>query len=235
MRSPILLAAITLGVVASSAQAQLNAVPVFYDPSPSSWQLLTIAGYLASGVNDDAGKNFAAGGRVSGNIRRIALAVGVATLNPRVDPTNREVKGQYMISAAFRLLPTPSCELDEVTCTRWVIDGLVGAGRSPVGNGDYQVNVPIGVGVGYLIEFTGFALIPWAAPTYRARWTNIGGLRVRQDGFGISGGINVGATAGLGFYLAIDWATYGAQGALRDIQPFTLGGGVRYRWGDEQR
>ncbi len=220
------------------ASAQFNTVPVFYDPAPSSINRWTIAVSPAFGINDDSGKNFAFAARLSRSISRLTVAAGVSTLNPKVPPGDRDFKIQVMGNVAVRLLPTPDQELESADYTAFTIDLMGGIGYVSLGSGASELNIPIGVGIAYTIEpeSGGIGITPWAAPRISFRRAEFAGVSTTQTGAGLSAGINAGFEGGLGFFLAIDWVTFGetttGNVTFPGIDPLTIGLGIRFRWGE---
>ena len=220
------------------ASAQFNSVPVFYDPAPSSINRWTIAVSPAGGVNDDSGKNFAFAVRLSRSISRLTVAAGVSALNPEVSPGDRDFKIQVMGNVAVRVLPSPDAELESADYTAFSIDLMAGIGYVSLGSGASEMNIPLGLGIAYTIEpeSGGIGITPWAAPRVSLRRVEFAGVSATQTGVGFSAGVNDGFEGCLGFFLALDWVSFGESTSdsvtFPGVDPLTIGGGIRFRWGE---
>jgi len=218
--------------------AQFNSMPVFYDPAPSSINRWTVAVNPAGGVNDDSGNNFAFGVRLSRSISRLALAAGISTLNPEVIPNDRDFKIQFMGNISARLLPTPEQESESADYSALTIDLMTGVGYVSLGSNASEMNIPIGAGIAYTFETEsgGIGIIPWIAPRFALRRVESAGVSAIQSGAGLSVGVNAGLEGGLGLFLAIDLVSFCESTSdsviFPGFAPLTIGGGIRYRWGE---
>ncbi len=101
-----------------------------------------------------------------------------------------------------------------------------------------ELNIPIGVGIAYTIgpESGGIGITPWAAPRVSFRRIEFAGVSATQTGAGLSAGVNAGFEGGLGLFLAIEWLTFGetttGNVTFPGVDPLTIGGGIRFRWGE---
>lgn len=218
-----LAAAVMLGLTAAPVGAQLNSIPVY--TSPKGGTGISIFADYGKGLNDESGKNRALAARVVIGLAALQLGAGIGTVNPEI-AGERENKFQWMATAALRLIGGGVMPL--------AVNIQAGYGRVEIAQDSTEVNIPISVGVGLSPPLPGFSLELWAAPRYSIRDLKIGDLSVSQNGFGISAGVNLGFSMGLGVYGALDWEYLGAEsGSVFDLpstKPAVFGVGVSYNF-----
>jgi hypothetical protein len=225
-RSVGFVAALALGlaVVVLPASAQLNSIPVYFNPKGGTG--FTLAGDFGKGVNTASDKNTAFGVRASVGGGPFSVGAGLGTVNPAVGVGQRQSEVQYMGNAAIRLLGGPLIPVS-VSVQAGVgylkQDILVGSMLIPVS--EKTLNVPIGVGIGLSVPTPGFSLDPWIAPRVTINAVEILGTTVTNSGVGVSGGVNLAFVMGLGLHLGFDWTKVGGS------KPFIIGAGVHYKFG----
>ena len=215
--------ALGLAVVASPASAQLNSIPVYFNPKGGTG--FTLAGDFGKGVNTESGKNTALGVRASFGGGPFSIGAGLGTVNPVVG-AQRESEIQYMGNAALRLVGGPLIPVSvalQAGVGYLKQDILVGSTLIPVS--EKTLNVPIGVGIGLSVPTPGFSFDPWIAPRVTINAVEILGSTVSNSGVGVSGGVNLAFVMGLGLHLGFDWTK------VEGVSPFTIGAGVHYKFG----
>ncbi len=222
-RSVGLVAALALGfaVFTSPAAAQLNSIPVYFNPKGGTG--FTLAGDFGKGVNTESGKNTALGVRASFGGGPFSIGAGIGTVNPTVG-AQRESEIQYMGNAALRLVGGPLIPVSVA------VQAGVGYLKQDIPAGTTTVsvktlNVPIGVGIGLSVPTPGFSFDPWIAPRVTINAVEILGTTVSNSGVGVSGGVNLAFVMGLGLHLGFDWTKVGG------VSPFIIGAGVHYKFG----
>ena len=224
--------ALGLALATSPAIAQLNSIPVYFDPNAGTG--FTFGLDFGTGIKTESGKNTAFGARASVGGGPIRIGVGVGTVNPRVSATQRASELQYMGSLAMRVFGGPLLPVS-ITAQLGVgfqtQDIVVG----PATIEQKSVNIPIGIGIGFSAPTPGFSFDPWIAPRVQFSTTEIGADKPARVGLGVSGGINLKFVMGLGLHLAFDVTslpskTSGAT-TLLSATPATIGIGVHYSIG----
>ncbi len=227
-------AAGAVGLLVVPASAQFNSAPVFHDPTPGSIDLWTVAPSFSGGLNGASGKNVAPTLHLSRSISWLALTGGIGLLNPTSEAGSRRARLQVMGQVAVRVIPRPETEEESADYSPISIDVLTGIGYADFGDQASQLNLPIGVGVAYAIEYAGWAILPWVAPRLSIVRIDLGDVDETQTGLGFSAGANLGFTAGFGVFAAVDALWFGEKSVdgvtLPKRNPWVLGGGLRYRW-----
>ena len=223
--------ALVLAVVAQPAAAQLNSIPVYFNPKGGTG--FTLGLDFGKGVNGESGKNTAFAARASVGGGPITVGAGVGTVNPRAALT-RETEVQYMGNLALRLVGGPLIPV--------AVALQAGAGYLkqdiPFGATTLSLktlNVPIGVGIGVAVPTPGFSFDPWIAPRVTLNRVTFGGASETQTGFGVSGGVNLAFVMGLGLHLGFDWTKLPSKTSgtlnLAEVKPATFGIGIHYTFG----
>ena len=214
-------AALLLAMVAQPATAQLNSMPVLYSPKGGTG--FTLYGDFGKGMNDESGKNTAFGARAVLGISAISLGVGVGTVNADFGGVD-ENSFQWMGMAAFRILGGGVLPA--------ALSVQAGYGRLAPNDTTAEVNIPVGVGVSVSAPIPGFTLELWGAPRFNVRRVTVNDATETQTGFGLSAGINVGFSIGLGGYVAMDWVSLsdesGGDFPLIGRSPAILGVGLSF-------
>lgn len=216
-------AVVTLGIAATPAAAQLNSLPVY--TSPKGGTGISVFADYGKGLNEESGRNRALAARAVLGLSMLQLGAGIGTVNPEIDG-ERQNRFQWMASAALRVIGGGVMPL--------AVNIQAGYGRVEIAQDSTEVNIPISVGVGLSPPIPGFSLELWAAPRYSIRDVKIGDLSVSQNGFGVSAGVNLGFSMGLGVYGALDWEYLPEEtGTVFDLpstQPAVFGVGVSYNF-----
>jgi hypothetical protein len=216
-------AAILLGVAITPATAQLNSIPVY--TSPKGGTGISVFADYGKGFNEESGQNRALAARAVIGLAMLQLGAGIGTVNPEV-AGERQNSFQWMATAALRLIGGGVMPL--------AVNIQVGYGRVEIAQDSTEVNIPISVGVGLSPPLPGFSLELWAAPRYSVRDLKVGDLSLSQNGFGVSAGVDLGFSMGLGVHAALDWEYLGAEsGSIFDLpstKPAVFGVGVSYNF-----
>lgn len=215
--------ALGLAVVVSPASAQLNSIPVYFNPKGGTG--FTLAGDFGKGMNAQSGKNTAFGVRASVGGGPFSIGAGFGSVNPAVG-AQRASEIQYMGNAALRLVGGPLIPVSvavQAGVGYLKQDILVGSMLIPVS--EKTLNVPIGVGIGLSVPTPGFSFDPWIAPRVTINTVEFLGTTVTNSGLGVSGGVNLAFVMGLGLHLAIDWTD------VNGVKPVIFGAGIHYKFG----
>jgi hypothetical protein len=202
-----------LGLGATPAAAQLQGLPVYFNPKGGTG--LTISGDFGREVSTKQGPNTAPqkpnGLGVSARLGLpvVSVGVGAAVYDPNVITQNNEL--QYAGTVAVKVFGSPLVPV--------AVSLQAGAGYLRVGSGTFAtktVNIPIGLGVALNVPTPGASIEPWLAGRVHLSSVSIGtvaggSISSTRVGYGASGGLSVGLSIGLGFHVALDWATFGAQ------------------------
>lgn len=205
--------AVLLGFGAPPAAAQLQGLPVYFNPKGGTG--LTISGDFGRALSTKVGgtpaaqKPIAFGGSVRLGLPMVSVGVGAAVYDPKVTTQGNEV--QYAGTAAFKVFGSPLVPV--------AVSLQAGAGYLKVGSGTFatkSVSVPIGVGVALNVPTPGASIEPWLAGRVHLNSVSSGtvaggSISGTQLGYGASGGLSVGTPIGFGFHVAFDWATFGAK------------------------
>lgn len=233
MKRFIVAALVGLGtaMVARPAAAQLQGLPVYFNPKGGTG--LTISGdfgrAVSTKVNDVAQtqKPVAIGGSVRLGLPLVTVGVGAAIFDPMITTQLNET--QYAGTAAVRvfgggLLPV-------------AVSVQGGAGYLKQGAGTFAtktVSIPLGVGVALNLPTPGASVEPWVAGRVQLNSVTSGSASGTQLGYGVSGGLSLGMPIGLGLHVAVDWVSLSAKPSspvaqLRDkVQRLTAGAGIHF-------
>ena len=213
--------ALGLAVVVSPASAQLNSIPVYFNPKGGTG--FTLAGDFGKGMNAQSGKNTAFGVRASVGGGPFSIGAGLGSVNPAVG-TQRVSEIHYMGNAALRVVGGPLIPVSvSVQAGVGYLKQDIPAGTTTVSV--KTLNVPIGVGIGLSVPTPGFSFDPWIAPRVTINAVEILGTTVTNSGVGVSGGVNLAFVMGLGLHLGFDWTKVGGA------KPFVIGAGLHYKFG----
>ena len=201
--------ALAVGLVVAPAAAQLNSIPVYFNPKGGTG--FTLAGDFGKGVNTQSGKNTAFGVRASVGGGPFSIGAGVGTVS-----LAGQSEVQYMGNAALRIVGGPLIPVSVAV--------QAGVGYLKVGSVK-TLNVPIGVGIGLSVPTHGFSFDPWIAPRVTINAVEFLGTTVTNSGVGVSGGVNLAFVMGLGLHLGFDWTKVGGA------TPLIIGAGVHYKFG----
>ena len=201
--------ALAVGLVVAPAAAQLNSIPVYFNPKGGTG--FTLAGDFGKGVNTQSGKNTAFGVRASVGGGPFSIGAGVGTVS-----LAGQSEVQYMGNAALRIVGGPLIPVSVAV--------QAGVGYLEVGSVKTR-NVPIGVGIGLSVPTPGFSFDPWIAPRVTVNAVKILGITTTNSGVGVSGGVNLAFVMGLGLHLGFDWTKVGGS------TPLIIGAGVHYKFG----
>jgi len=201
--------ALAVGLVVAPAAAQLNSIPVYFNPKGGTG--FTLAGDFGKGVNTQSGKNTAFGVRASVGGGPFSIGAGVGTVS-----LAGQSEVQYMGNAALRIVGGPLIPVSVAV--------QAGVGYLKVGSVK-TLNVPIGVGIGLSVPTPGFSFDPWIAPRVTVNAVEILGITTTNSGVGVSGGVNLAFVMGLGLHLGFDWTKVGGS------TPLIIGAGVHYKFG----
>ena len=213
--------ALAVGLVVVPAAAQLNSIPVYFNPKGGTG--FTLGFDFGKGVNTQSGKNTAFGARASVGGGPITFGVGVGTVNPQVGAA-RQSELQYMGSLGLRVFGGPLLPVSIG------LQGGVGFLSQDIAVGATttslkSVTIPIGIGIGFSAPTPGFSFDPWIAPRVTINAVELLGVTATNSGVGVSGGVNLAFVMGLGLHLAFDWTKVGGA------KPLVIGAGVHYKFG----
>lgn len=216
-------AVVALGSVATPAAAQLHSLPVY--TSPKGGTGISVFADYGKGLNDESGKSRTLAARAVVGLAVLQLGAGIGTVNPEI-AGERQSNFQWMGTAAIRVIGGGVMPL--------AVNIQAGYGRVELAQDSAEVNIPISIGVGFSPPLPGFSFELWAAPRYSIRDVKIGDLSISQNGFGVSAGVHVGFSMGLGVHGALDWEYLPEQtGSVFDIpstKPAVFGVGVSYNF-----
>jgi hypothetical protein len=204
----LLLALPLLGVLASSAQAQVTGLPVKNGGVTGG---LTIGGEVGF-PGDEYGGGTAYGARGTLGLGPVGFGAVVSHWNPDGDGDASNAVGGYLNLKVFGgpLIPL------SVT--------LQGGAEYASNDGFKRLHVPVGLGIGLRIPNPALAIKPWIAPRLDIVRTSGDGIDSdTEKNFGISGGVDFSLLGGLGFGVAYDrvWAGDG-------VNPSVFSVGVNY-------
>jgi len=201
--------ALAVGLVVAPVAAQLNSIPVYFNPKGGTG--FTLAGDFGKGANTQSGKNTAFGVRASVGGGPFSIGAGVGTVS-----LAGQSEVQYMGNAALRIVGGPLIPVSVAV--------QAGVGYLKVGSVK-TLNVPIGVGIGLSVPPPGFSFDPWIAPRVTIKAVEMLGTTDTDLGVGVSGGVNLAFVMGLGLHLGFDWTK------VAGTEPLIIGAGVHYKFG----
>jgi hypothetical protein len=201
-----LLGAVLLGASAatSGATAQVRALPVFFDPTYSFTSRIGVD--IGHGGESDGFTAVASAGRLFyvGNCARLAATVMAGMWNPPGGGFDAELNAGAKVS--YLLNPCPSAFSTPNPTFRL----FAGGGLTRVG-GRSVFNVPLGIGLGYMLTVPIGRIEPWVTPRLHYRESLMTPGESSWD-VAVSGGINIGAGAIAGLRLSADCCEGGVGG-----------------------
>lgn len=219
---------LALGLVGSPVAAQLMNDPV--QLSPKGEVGLTVAGDVGQGINGASGNHTSFNGRVTLGLPWLQVTVGVGLqhfkgvffVNPNQGAAGSSTlvgwqpaatRANYMGLAALQLIPrTPTVPIN--------VAFFAGVGHASAWGSTFTT-VPVGLAVGLELSSSGTSIEPWIAPRFSR--LHASGQDAETDS-GISGGVNVGLSTGLGFQAALDYLKVAGD------SPVLASIGVHYRF-----
>ncbi len=215
----IAVVALSMGLVAESASAQLAGNPV-YAINPGVG--ITLAGDFGRGLNDESGKTNFYGGRVILGVPAVSFWVGGGVWDPRGGADKETTLGG---GAAINLIKAP---LLPVALTL-----QVGGSTLSCGDDCSDLHLLAGPALRINVPTPGVGIEPWIMPRVHMSRLSWGGESATQTGFGASAGININLPVGLGFHAAVDFASLPESTSglltLDDVSPMYGGIGIHYK------
>lgn len=211
-----LFAALTLGLFAAPASAQVAGMPVDYRPVGTG---VTIHGGIGRGVNDSSLKYTSAGGGVTIGLPSFQIGAAVSRFGLG-DTELQEIS--FGGHAAFKL-PLPPA-----TPVSLSIGAGVGVLSQDVGTlSRTSIFVPVGLTLAINVPSPTLDVTPWISPQFRYSRTGeftipvLGTVpSVSNSDFGVSGGLSITLPMGFGFQGLFDYDN--------GSEAFTVGGGVHF-------
>lgn len=202
-RSLIIVA--SLNVATARVNAQVRNLPVFFEPSYSYDGRI---GIDVGHAGEADGFTVVAGGSYLfyvGNCRRVALTASAGIWNPPGGDFEAQFNGGAAASVLVNPCPSP------LTVSNTTVRVIAGAGivRS---DGRNVVNVPLGIGVGYMLPVPIFRVEPWVTPRIHYRESLLAAGDSEWD-FAFSIGTNIGLGATAGLRVALDCCEGGVGGS----------------------
>lgn len=193
---------LVLALVAQPAMAQLNSIPVYFNPKGGTG--LMLAADYGKGLNDESGKNGAFAARASLGIGPFSFGGGVGAVQGG-GVTGDDYEIQYMGNAALRVLGGGLMPVS--------VSLQAGVGFTSIdADGADFLTIPVGLGIAVNVPTPGFSVDPWVAARYTLHRSSIGALpSFDQNAVGLSGGIDLNFLMGLGLHLAADWESIGSK------------------------
>lgn len=215
----IAVVALAMGLVASTASAQLHGNPV-YAINPGVG--VTLSGDFGKGINDESGKGNFIGGRIVLGVPMVSFWVGGGQYDPRGGFDKETTIGG---GAAINLIKAP---ILPVALTLQVGGATVSCGDDCSG-----LNVFAGPALKVNVPTPGIGVEPWIMPRINVSRTSFAGESLTQKGFGASGGVNINLPMGLGVHAVVDFAHFGetTSGVMTALSssPMTAGIGLHYK------
>ena len=221
-----------VGLLASTAQAQLAVFPTWYNPAGSGVGIFATYG---AGLNDDSkygtGTPSAFGGLVTVNAGVFKAWAGANYVNPNAGAAfDKEVTfgGNLGVGLYKQQAESPV-----------MVDLMVGVGYAKFGvdtsaTGQItQLQFPIALPVAVAFEVSeGNTLAPWFAPGVQIFNTKVtdaaGDTSETNIGIGVAGGLNFHSDMGLSLFVVGDWSTATIFGTKN--KPFRFGAGIGYNF-----
>ena len=211
-----LFAALTLGLFAAPASAQVAGMPVDFRPVSTG---VTIHGGIGRGVNDNSGKFTSLGGGVTIGLPSFQIGAAVSRFGLADDEPQEISFGGH---AAFKLPLPPATP----------ISLSIGAGVGVVSQ-DFgtlsrtSIFVPVGLTLAINVPSPTLDVTPWISPQFRYSRTGEFTIPVlgtvpseSNSDFGVSGGLSITLPMGFGFQGLFDYDNAS--------EAFTVGGGVHF-------
>ncbi len=219
-----------VGLLASTAQAQLAVFPTWYNPTGSG---VGIFGMFGMGLNDDAkfggGTPSSFGGMVTVNAGVFKAWAGANYVNTKATITGFDKEVTFGGNLGVGLYKQQSA-------SPVMVDLMVGVGYAKFGEevtGQItQLQFPIALPVAVALEVSeGYTLAPWFAPglqifNTKLRDATVGDTTETNIGFGVAGGLNFQSTMGLSLFVVGDWSTATIFDSKN--KPFRFGAGIGY-------
>ena len=220
-----------VGLLASTAQAQLAVFPTWYNPAGSG---VGIFGMFGMGLNNDAkyggGSPSSFGGMVTVNAGIFKAWAGANYVNTKATLAGWDKEVTFGGNLGIGLYKQQSA-------SPVMIDLMAGVGYSKFGDAAASVEItqlqfPIAIPIAVALEVSeGYTLAPWFAPgvqifNTKARQNAVGDSTETNIGFGVAGGLNFHSTMGLSLFVVGDWST----ATIFDTKnkPFRFGAGIGY-------
>jgi opacity protein-like surface antigen len=215
------LIALFLGLSSEAASAQ-NAGFVNYPAIGGVG--VKVWGDYGRGVNDDARKATYLGGRAELGIPVVSFWLGAGTVSPDgVDGSEVTFGG----GAGFNLIKGP---MVPVKVSVQAAYSSIKSGRW-TGEGGRLSTIPFGLAAAANLGTGGVAIVPWAyAFGEYISLSPTEGDSESKFGYGISGGVELNLTMGLGIYAAIDWSSVDFEGGTDTrTSPVVAAFGLSYK------
>lgn len=200
--------ALVLGVMPTSASAQLANFPVTVSPHHGTG--LGVGVLYGRGLNTNSRKSNAFGAGARLGLGKFNIAAGAVSVSDVVTFAGEESKISFAGQLEFVVLQPVASPI--------AISIFGGAGTMS----DFGTVIPFGVGIGISPPMVGASVEIWAAPRYQIFSPDGGGGSVND--FGASGGVRIGLPGGLGFSAAIDWVN------VEGGSPLLFGATIGYRF-----
>ncbi|MCZ6918074.1 MAG: hypothetical protein O7I93_14955 [Gemmatimonadetes bacterium] len=225
-RHVAIMASMVLGaaVFAQPAEAQLNGLPVYFNPRGGSGLMLAVD--YGRGVNDDAGKANTFAARASLGIGPFSLGGGIGASDVG-GTSGDDYELQYMGNAALRIFGGGLLPVS--------LSVQAGIGILDISDLDTKlITFPIGIGLGINVPTPVFSFDPWIAGRYTLHRNEIGTMpRFDQNAWGVSGGVDLNFLMGLGLHVSVDWESISEETTAAPFtglasKPFVFGIGLHY-------
>ncbi|MCH7876413.1 MAG: hypothetical protein IH965_14115 [Gemmatimonadetes bacterium] len=207
-----LFAALTLGMFAAPASAQVFGMPVDFRPVGTG---VTIHGGIGRGVNDSSGKITSAGGGVTIGLPSFQIGAAVSRWGLKTGEPKEISFGGH---AAFKL-PLPPA-----TPVSLSIGAGVGVVSTDITTTESvtSIFVPVGLTLAINVPSPTLDVTPWISPQFRYSRTGAIGTDPSESNsdFGVSGGLSITLPMGFGFQGLFDYDN--------GSEAFTVGGGVHF-------
>jgi len=218
-----------VGLLASTAQAQLAVFPTWYNSTGSGVGIFAMFGM---GLNsdaqyaDDASNPAAFGGMVTVNAGVFKAWGGANYVDPKVTGLDKEVTFGGNLGVGL---------YKQQSASPVYVDLMVGVGYAKFGDAVTgqitQMQFPIAIPIAVALEVSeGYTLAPWFAPglqIFNTKFSDAAGDTSETNlGFGVAGGLNFQSTMGLSLFVVGDWSTATIGGVKN--KPFRIGAGIGY-------
>ena len=221
-----------VGLLASTAQAQLAVFPTWYNPAGSGVGIFAMGGV---GLNNDAkyggGTPSSFGGLVTVNAGVFKAWAGANYVNTKATLTGWDKEVTFGGNLGVGLYKQQSE-------SPVYVDLMVGVGYAKFGDAALsgevkQMQFPIAIPIAVALKVSeGYTLAPWFAPglqIFNTTVTDVAGDTSETNlGFGVAGGLNFQSTMGLSLFVVGDWSTATILGTKN--KPFRFGAGIGYNF-----
>ena len=212
-----LFAALTLGLFAAPASAQVFGMPVDFRPVGTG---VTIHGGIGRGVNDNSGKITSAGGGVTIGLPSFQIGAAVSRFGLADDEPQEISFGGH---AAFKL-PLPPATPVSLSIGAGI--GVLSTDITPT-ESVTSIFVLVGLTLAINVPSPTLDVTPWISPQFRYSRTGEFTIPVfgtvpseSNSDFGVSGGLSITLPMGFGFQGLFDYDNAS--------EAFTVGGGLHY-------